>query len=216
MDLQSIYGVPGALWQKCGPDALLCKVVRSNISWSWYRGCAVRLHPKYGQKWKIWNFISRCNCLAEIDAGWECTRPFWWARHLPFAIFFLLANISNIFFVHQSKSLITLRCCFYRQVKELLMRYVQDISACDLLDKLLILNPARRINANDALMHDFFWIDPMPSDLSKMLARHDRSMFEFLAPRKPGQKPVPQKSVVQPTSTAKPLMETGYHDRIFW
>lgn len=34
----------------------------------------------------------------------------------------------------------------------------------DLLDKLLILDPSRRITAAAALDHDWFWTDPMPAD----------------------------------------------------
>uniref|UniRef100_A0A671P943 Cyclin-dependent kinase 9 (CDC2-related kinase) n=1 Tax=Sinocyclocheilus anshuiensis TaxID=1608454 RepID=A0A671P943_9TELE len=35
---------------------------------------------------------------------------------------------------------------------------------------------------DDALNHDFFWSDPMPSDLKNMLSTHNTSMFEYLAP----------------------------------
>jgi cyclin-dependent kinase 9 len=56
-----------------------------------------------------------------------------------------------------------------RKVKERLRPYVKDPCAVDLLDQLLILNPEKRINADDALMHDFFWTDPMPCDLGKLL-----------------------------------------------
>ena len=38
--------------------------------------------------------------------------------------------------------------------------------------------------ANSALDHDFFWSDPMPVSLDKMLSQHTQSMFEFLAPRR--------------------------------
>jgi serine/threonine-protein kinase BUR1 len=33
-----------------------------------------------------------------------------------------------------------------------------------LLDKLLILDPSRRITAKAALDHDWFWSDPVPAD----------------------------------------------------
>ena len=69
-----------------------------------------------------------------------------------------------------------------RRVKERLKPYVQNPYGCDLLDKLLVLDPSKRIDADSALNHDFFWTDPMPSDLSKMLAQHNQSMFEYLAP----------------------------------
>ncbi|KAF1377180.1 hypothetical protein PFLUV_G00197930 [Perca fluviatilis] len=54
--------------------------------------------------------------------------------------------------------------------------------ALDLIDKLLVLDPAQRIDSDDALNHDFFWSDPMPSDLKNMLSTHNTSMFEYLAP----------------------------------
>lgn len=41
-----------------------------------------------------------------------------------------------------------------------------------MLDKLLTLDPAKRIDSSTALDHDFFWTDPMPCDLSKMLSQH--------------------------------------------
>lgn len=44
--------------------------------------------------------------------------------------------------------------------------------ALDLLDKLLTLDPSKRIDSSSALDHDFFWTDPMPGDLSKMLSQH--------------------------------------------
>ena len=49
-----------------------------------------------------------------------------------------------------------------RRVKERLRPYVKDAYACDLIDKLLFLDPSKRTNSDDALNHDFFWTDPMP------------------------------------------------------
>ncbi|KAJ9596503.1 hypothetical protein L9F63_012486, partial [Diploptera punctata] len=71
---------------------------------------------------------------------------------------------------------------FKHQVKKSLETYVTDPLACDLLDKLLVLDPSKRYDSDSALEHDFFWTDPMPCDLSKMLAQHTRSMFEYLIP----------------------------------
>jgi len=73
-----------------------------------------------------------------------------------------------------------------RRVKERLRPYVKDQSAVDLLDRLLTLNPAGRIDSDAALNHDFFWTDPMPISLDKMLSQHTQSMFEFLAPIRRG------------------------------
>lgn len=59
-----------------------------------------------------------------------------------------------------------------RRVKEILRSYIKDRHALDLLDKLLTLDPSKRIDSNSALDHDFFWLDPVPADLSKMLSTH--------------------------------------------
>merc|ERR1712107_687939 len=69
-----------------------------------------------------------------------------------------------------------------RRVKERLKPDVKDQWAVDLLDRLLTLNPSARIDSDTALNHDFFWSDPMPQSLEKMLSQHTQSMFEFLAP----------------------------------
>ena len=93
-----------------------------------------------------------------------------------------------------------------RRVKERLKPYVKDQWAVDLLDRLLTLNPSARIDSDTALNHDFFWSDPMPQSLEKMLSQHTQvclrsnqnrrhvnilliftqSMFEFLAPIRRG------------------------------
>jgi len=45
------------------------------------------------------------------------------------------------------------------------MPLIRDPLGCDLLDKLLVLDPENRCDANLALYHEFFWTDPMPRDL---------------------------------------------------
>ena len=52
-----------------------------------------------------------------------------------------------------------------RRVKERLKPYVKDPYACDLIDKLLFLDPSKRQDADTALNHDFFWTDSMPCKL---------------------------------------------------
>ncbi|XP_011143215.1 cyclin-dependent kinase 9 isoform X2 [Harpegnathos saltator] len=104
-----------------------------------------------------------------------------------------------------------------RKVKDRLKPYLKDPYACDLLDKLLILDPNKRCDSDSALNHDFFWTDPMPCDLSKMLAQHSQSMFEYLAPpRRPGHMRHPHHQVpggaTKPTTT---MAESGYQDRVF-
>ncbi|XP_065160185.1 cyclin-dependent kinase 9 [Atheta coriaria] len=103
-----------------------------------------------------------------------------------------------------------------RKVKERLRPYMKDPYACDLLDRLLVLDPSKRADSDSALNHDFFWTDPMPCSLSNMLANHHQSMFEFLAPPRrathmrthhslPGARP-PASSVQDSSS---------YQDRVF-
>ncbi|KAH0561366.1 hypothetical protein KQX54_016357 [Cotesia glomerata] len=61
---------------------------------------------------------------------------------------------------------------------ERLKTYIKDAYACDLLKKLLILDPSKRYDARLALDHDFFYTDPLPSDLGKILTQHSQSILE--------------------------------------
>lgn len=99
-----------------------------------------------------------------------------------------------------------------RKVKDRLKAYVKDPYALDLIDKLLVLDPAQRIDSDDALNHDFFWSDPMPSDLKNMLSTHNTSMFEYLAPpRRRGHMPQqPANQNRNPATTSQPEF-----DRVF-
>ena len=56
-----------------------------------------------------------------------------------------------------------------RKVIPRLQPYVKNPLACDLIDKLLCLDPSKRFDADLALNHDFFWTDPIPCSLENML-----------------------------------------------
>lgn len=54
--------------------------------------------------------------------------------------------------------------------------------AQDLLRKLLSMDPSKRISAKDALDHDYFWTEPMPSK-PENLPKHPSS-HEFTAKKR--------------------------------
>jgi cyclin-dependent kinase 9 len=119
-----------------------------------------------------------------------------------------------------------------RKVCERLRAYVRDQFALNLLDRLLVLDPRQRIDADNALNHDFFWTEPMPADLGKMLSQHTSSMFEFLAPprrglqpaaaagaavqgRHPGGAPHPVGPAARPPGAGGTLNPDQHFDRVF-
>ncbi|XP_022185189.1 cyclin-dependent kinase 9 isoform X1 [Nilaparvata lugens] len=108
-----------------------------------------------------------------------------------------------------------------RKVKDRLRPYVKDPLGCDLIDQLLALDPSKRCDSDSALNHDFFWTDPMPCDLSKMLAQHTQSMFEYLAPpRRPANMrahhAVPSATLTTHARvSSSATTDTTYQDRVF-
>ena len=101
-------------------------------------------------------------------------------------------------------SKLQLRQDLRRRVKERLSSYIKDVNALDLLDKLLTLDPKKRMDSDDALDHDFFWTEPLPSDLK--LDKLNSSMFEYTAQnfkRNQFQRP------------AKPAGNEQHYDRVY-
>ena len=72
-----------------------------------------------------------------------------------------------------------------RRLNERMRAVMKDDNAVELVDKLLCLDPSKRICSDVALNHDFFWSEPMPADLAPKLATLTQSMFELNVPRRP-------------------------------
>jgi serine/threonine protein kinase len=54
-----------------------------------------------------------------------------------------------------------------RRVREFFRHF--DRHALELLEKMLVLDPAQRISAKDALDAEYFWTDPLPCDPKRYL-----------------------------------------------
>ncbi|KAK2565947.1 Cyclin-dependent kinase 9, partial [Acropora cervicornis] len=107
-----------------------------------------------------------------------------------------------------------------RRVKERLRSYVNDNLALDLIDQMLTIDPSHRIDADTALNHDFFWSDPLPSDLTRTLSSVNKSMFEFLAPPhgRRGQVQATTAAAAQArssTASQSSVVQSGTFDRVF-
>lgn len=102
-----------------------------------------------------------------------------------------------------------------RKVKDRLKAYVKDSFGCDLLDKLMQLDPKTRIDADAALNHDFFWSDPMPCDLSKMLSHHLQSMFEYLAPPRRANHMMRHYQQMNASQMQNRTQDNSYQDRVY-
>lgn len=105
-----------------------------------------------------------------------------------------------------------------RRVKERLRSYVKDPLALDLIDKMLTIDPIQRIDADEALNHDFFWSDPLPADLTRTLSSVHTSMYEFLAPPHRGRGQVPPQAAGQArvgAANQSNVVQSGTFDRVF-
>ena len=79
---------------------------------------------------------------------------------------------------------------------------------------MLSLDPSKRLDADNSLNHDFFWTDPMPCSLERMLSNHGQSMFEYNAPARRGGRAMQAQQPMQ-QQQAKQQHNEGYMDRVF-
>ena len=81
---------------------------------------------------------------------------------------------------------------------------------------MLCLDPKQRLDSDAALNHDFFWTDPMPCDISRTLARHNTSMFEYLAPpRRPAERMAAANRLRGAAGQPNTSQANSYADRVF-
>lgn len=86
-----------------------------------------------------------------------------------------------------------------RQLKQRLASHIGSEMALDLIEKLMQIDPAKRINANLALSHNFFWKEPLPGTLDTLMEKLEN--LKFL------QKKLPQIQRIQETE--------HFQDRVF-
>lgn len=67
-----------------------------------------------------------------------------------------------------------------RHVREKLTPKIPSLAAVDLIDQLLVLDPNKRLDAEQALSHDYFYEDPPPGDL-RLFSKSGTSFLEFLS-----------------------------------
>lgn len=101
-----------------------------------------------------------------------------------------------------------------RKIRERLKHYVKDSNCVDLIDKLLILDPKRRLDSDACLDHDVFLEDPLPSktDLAHRLTRFKSSMF-VMHTNRPGARP--HGGGGAPGGGTAAQVASNVHDRVF-
>ena len=97
-----------------------------------------------------------------------------------------------------------------RKIKERLRHYVKDSHALDLIDKLLVLDPKKRLDSDGALNNDFFWVDPMPADLSRTVSAFKSSKFVMHSSCNRGHPNAPNHTHQPPGGVGGTV-----HDRVF-
>ncbi|KAI7863548.1 kinase-like domain-containing protein [Spinellus fusiger] len=98
-----------------------------------------------------------------------------------------------------------------RRIHEEFARF--DALAADLIEKLLVLDPTRRLTALEALSHDYFYNEPLPADpslLPKYEASHE---FDRRKAKQQHQQPPASSSSQQHQSRPSQQHSNHYHQR---
>ena len=85
-----------------------------------------------------------------------------------------------------------------RKLKANLKYVVKDDYGLELIDKFLQLDPGKRINADEALYHDFFWVDTLPCSIEKCLSMYEQNIMR------------------PPVKKSRFCDNEGYKDRVYW
>ncbi|KAL7293357.1 hypothetical protein TKK_0013126 [Trichogramma kaykai] len=65
-----------------------------------------------------------------------------------------------------------------RTVLPELSLFIEDRSCLDLIDRLLVLNPKKRLDADQVYKHDYFFTEPWPCELKNLMQTITTSNFE--------------------------------------
>ncbi len=101
-----------------------------------------------------------------------------------------------------------------RKIKDRLKHYVKDNYCLDVIDKLLVLDPKKRLDSDACLDHDVFVEEPLPSktDLATKLNNIKSSMFVMHSSR-PGARPHGGGGAAG--GAAPSQVASNVHDRVF-
>lgn len=100
-----------------------------------------------------------------------------------------------------------------RKIRERLKHYVKNDSCVDLIEKLLILDPKKRLDSDASLDHDVFVEEPFPStpDLAHKLTQFKTSMFVMNSSTRPGARP----HAAGGGTAGGGAVASNVHDRVF-